>query len=356
MTDWFRKQPKIRSGGHRAPAMPTLPIRPIGWTKSTTPTALPEKHEPVSAKVVMHQFARGEVRNLSKAHDDLHAKVVDKLLSLPEFSRMGPEQLTAVIKNMTHKLQSSDLTINFSVAGWFTAPNDTKFYTQMYERGTTRVAGADGGTEKHLKGNKMNTANIRDAADTRVMFGANIDSPDMEGAARFMKTGGTEDAGASSFKINNGQFNPRARQLFAGLNYGRRPNGSTTDYGKSYLVLREGMKHNAIYYMGDTFLKAITADVRVTYGTLFAVLLYTDEDDVVADLINSCYRGMKLDNVMGNMKKLLEAHIYSPINFRQDVDEMHAAESELKGSKGEAIRKNMQDFCVKNSIKLVMIP
>jgi hypothetical protein len=355
MTDWFRKQPKVRAGGHRAAAMPPLPIKPGPWNKATMPTALPEKHESVSAKVVMHQFSRGEVRNLSKEHDALHGKVVDKLLSLPEFATMGPDQLSEVIKNMTYRLQEAHLTINFSAVGWFASPNETKFYTQMYERGTTRVAGAAGGTEKHLKGNAMNTANLRDAADTRVMFGSNIDSPGMEGAARFMKTGGVEDTGAKSFKIANGQFNPRARQLFAGLNYGRRPNGSTTDYGKSYLVLREGLKRNAIYYMGDTFLKSVTADMRVTYGTLFAVLLYADED-VVVDLINSCYRGMKLGNAFQKPKQLIEAHIYSPINFSQDVDEMYAVQADLVGAKGDAVRKNMQDFCTKNRIKLNMIP
>jgi hypothetical protein len=320
------------------------------------PTALPDKYESVSGKVVMHQFARGEVRNLSKEHDALHGKVVEKLLSLPEFAGMGPDQLSEIIKNMTYRLQTAKLTINFSIAGWFAAPNETKFYTQMYERGTTRVANPAGGTEKHVAGNKMNTANKRDAADTRAMFGANIDSPDMEGAARFMKTGGMEDGIHGSYKIANGQFNPRARQLFAGLNYGRRPNGSTTDYGKSFLVLREGMKRNAIYYMGDTFLNSVTADTRVTYGTIFAVLLHAGEDDVVVDLINSCYRGMTLENISGNMKKLLEAHIYSPINFSQDVDEMHASQSELRGAKADAIRKNMQDFCTKNKIKLVLIP
>lgn len=51
----------------------------------------------------------------------------------------------------------------------------------------------------------------------------------------------------------NPYFNPKRKQIFAALNYGRRPHGSSLQYGNCHLVLNPGLKVNAPYCGADTF-------------------------------------------------------------------------------------------------------
>lgn len=320
MSDWFRAQPKI---GAAAPPRPAAKLAP--WSKAATPTQLPDNKAGVSAKVVMHHFARSEVHRMDQGADAVHARVVAKLRTQPEFYLMNDAQLTAAIQQMAFYMQSCDLTINFTCYGWFDRPNGYKTYTQMYERGTRKVKGTGGAEELRLSGNAMNPADSRDVADTRVSFAPNVSTPGMQGVARFMQTGGLTPAGTrdgkAEFTIANQQFNPKAKPIFAGLNIGHRPHGSTTSYGMSHLVLKNHFKANAIYYMGDTFFSGHNHSHRITFGTLPALFLYAKNNAVLGDLINASYRNMQLRD-SSYEADLVEAHIYGDIVFSQAVKEV----------------------------------
>lgn len=384
MSDWFRKQPKIvksllagyPQGSPDQPAPtpePPLPTRtPVpaakpgqAWADATIPTALPENMQDASAKVVMHHFARGEVRNIEKGADRLHAAVVAKLRSLPEFRRVPDAVIRAVIQGMTRHLQASDLTINFRASNWFDRPNHSKTYLQMYERGAKKVKGADGSEELHIQTGAMNNAGARDTADTRVTFGANVSTPGMQGVARFMQTGGgkTVKNDMSTIMIPNKHFNPKARQNFAALNYHGGKNGGATGYGSSFLVLNDSFKRHAIYYMGDTFDPNISAASRATYGTLASLLLYADAQ-VLKGLIDSCHRGMHLPDTNG--KYMIEAHVFQAIRFKGGAVAMYLDPVTL-GEKmlawngtgprpdADTVLSNAKIFCHMNGIKLHMI-
>lgn len=322
MSDWFRKQPKI--GVSRLPSPPGVPGRPPGppgsWTKPTTPTQLPAKVEAISARVVMHHFARSEVHHLGKREAQLHAQVVDKLRTMHEFAAMPDSQIAEVIKNMARSLQSAALTINFPTVGWFDRPNHYRVYKQMYERGDEMVAADDGTRERIVKGNTSNKAGQRDAVDTKVSFAPNINTPGMAGVKRFMQTGGGDIRDVTNISVPNAQFNSKARQVFAALNYGRRPSGATTAYGPHHFVLKERFKANAIYYMGDTFTPGMDHNSRITYGFLPALLLYASKDGL-QDLMDSVYRRMTLRD-MELADRMVEAHIYDRIIFSEAVEEM----------------------------------
>ncbi|MDB5415603.1 MAG: hypothetical protein JWR10_3938 [Rubritepida sp.] len=316
MSDWFRKQPKI---GTRMPALPSLPSSP--WTKATTPTQLPANMQTTSAKVVMHHFARSEVRTLNKQESQLHAQVVTKLRSMSEFSTMPDAQIAEVIKNIAHALQSAPLTINFKTIGWFDNPNHHRVYKQMYERGDHVAPGPDGTAERRIAGSEANKAGKRDEVDTTVSFGPNIASAARQGIARFMGTGGGErrdDVG--SVVVPNAQFNSKARQVFGALNFGRRTFGANFGYGHHQFVLKERLKINAIYYMGDTFTPGIDHNSRVTYGFLPALILHASRD-ALNDIINSCYRSMVLRNSQ-MPDVMVEAHIYERVVFSQTVEKL----------------------------------
>lgn len=356
------------------PQLPGKPAAPSGWAKGQAPTQASDKMQRVSAAVVMQHFARSEVRSIDKVSDAFYAAMVMKLRTMREFARFKDGQLREVIKNITYKLQTAELTINFKAASYFSAPNDWRTYRQMYDMALQDVKQADGGTKREMRltGNALNPATTRDAADTKVTFGANIKTPQMQGAARFMQTGGLKDvsngaAGGPVYTANNAHFNPRARQLFAGLNYGRRPHGSSTQYGLSHFVLQDGFKTNAIYYAGDTFY-VTDANARVTYGMLFALVLHAS-DNLTKAILDSCYRQTSLKDT-SNGDELVEAHIFDEIQFAKDIKEMRVSNNDIINETGslmlsgkvsmedlpklrEDIKKNARDFASRNNIKLV---
>jgi hypothetical protein len=366
MVDWFRKQPKINTpapqiASRRLPQLPALPPKPA-WVKSATPTKLPPDKQGASAKVVMHHFARSEVRNLTAQAETLHGKVVAKLRTLPEFANFTNDQLVEVIRQLTFRLQTADLTVNFKASSWFRTPNQSRTYQQMYERGAQMVAGKDGGQELRIAGNAMNKVDVRDAADTRVTFGANVNTLALQGVARFMQTGGltetdqSDGTGRKLHAVSNKNFNPRARQNFAALNYARRGSGPAPEYGESLLILNENLKKNAVYYMGDTFNGGITAADRVSYGMLFAVILQA-EGEVLRGVIDSCYRCIfnPPEESWNGVKQMIEAHIFEEIRFSSDVKMMVLKPDFRDQKKRLELVNNAKVFCNVNGIRLVLI-
>ena len=84
------------------------------------------------------------------------------------------------------------------------------------------------------------------------------------------------DPTKQEYEASNPSFDPKTKQVFAALNYGRRPHGSSTRYGYSSLVLDDGLKGDAIYYAGDTFLSVFpgmrnSAVDAISYKLLFAI-------------------------------------------------------------------------------------
>ena len=162
----------------------------------------------------------------------------------------------------------------------------------MYERAvrTVNVPGRPG-----IRGMRLNNADpknpppTRVGADNRATFGKDMMSndrfkPAFAGIGRVMNPGGLVaptvdvDPGKPEVEASNPYFNPRSKQVFAALNYGRRPHGATVTYGHSYMVLNPKFKINAIYFAGDTFCNTsagsgvnVSADDQVSYDLLGAI-------------------------------------------------------------------------------------
>jgi hypothetical protein len=382
MSDWFRAQPKampslpdltIPAGG--MPALPPIPQRkPTGWAKAQAPSEASERMQGVSAAVVMHHFARSEIRSLDAGADALYARLIARLKARHEFRKFSDKQLREVIKNITFRMQSAELTINFKAEDYFKTENTWTNYSQMYELAQRKVTQADGTAklQMRLTDRPMNAAATRDAADTRVTFGAHVNQPDRQGIARFMQTGGlkpvgTNAAGKTEYEAYNTHFNPKARQQFTALNYGRRPHGGIQGYGMSHFVLRDSLKDQAIYYVGDTF-QVQDTNSRVTHGMLFAAAVY-GSDNLVDDILNSCYRQMILGDT-SNTDMLIEGHIFEQIAFAKDILEMRLSENDInsgparefimgnldaagKEAAKQTLRDNARKFAARNGIKLV---
>src|SRR5262249_41409697 len=151
-------------------------------------------------------------------------------------------------------LQLADLTINFNSVSWFSTENKSDTYMQMYERGLN----ADG--ELRMKDSAANCVGKRAAADDRVTIPqAWKNTPAVtRGLAprqnevrirQQMEFGKAVEANKSrapgvprEYTASNPHFNPKTKQVFAAVNYGRIRRGAATEYGYSFFVLDPGLK------------------------------------------------------------------------------------------------------------------
>jgi hypothetical protein len=291
------------------------------------------------------------------------------------------KELLRVYQAIERNLQSAELTVNFMAETWFASPNPYDTYTQMYQRAVT------GWGQMVLKDTPQNNADMRAHADNVVSFPQSWQqaqpaahrglTPGRQGPARIqaqMHTGPLVDATPygdteKSWLAGNRHFNPHTKQVFLALNYGRRPHGSSHNYGYSYFVAKGELKQRCLYYAKDTFYKsseagADAAKMQFPYGNLGAIL--GDEGHNVQHIrkaiFESCYEGRMLaDAGAGSFCKdfLLEAHHFGELNFRQHVDYMVISPI-LKGDKKEragrdvwaTIVANAKQFCQRNGVKL----
>src|SRR5882672_980007 len=248
------------------------------------------------ARAVQHAFVNARIRDINaRAITTLFTPTLAALKdTIPALRKATPEKVQAVFFHLTERLQSAQLTINLMAPSWFMSPNNYESYTQMYERAIK----AD--QMKLTDSDPKNPAEMRVVADEKATFpkklvevdyklgamGVKMTRHDVKatpsaGPGRGLSPGarGIGDAvqkmtpGAlvqtgNEYTASNAQFDPRTRQVFAALNYGRRPHGACIDYGHSYLVLSDKFKRDALYFGGDTFGvfegKAVSADDQIS--------------------------------------------------------------------------------------------
>lgn len=272
---------------------------------------------------------------------------------------------------LTQVLQSRDLTINIKASNWFSSPNLYESYTQMYERAIDKHTG-----EMILTDTAVNKATDRAMVDDNVTFPADwhqsplpqnlqkrtggsggLDprfQPSNDRIMGRLKTGDLVESqqGSGQFKSTNKLFNPKTKQVFAALNYGRRPHGSSTYYGLSYFVLKPDLKVNAIYFPCDTFCAGTGAQHQVTYQTLGAIVVHAFAD-MSQTIWNACMENMRLPDT-DDMNYLLEAHIFEKIPFTA-MSRLYLCVSDLDPRKATTILQNAHHFCKRWNIVLTAV-
>jgi hypothetical protein len=186
-------------------------------------------------KQVLARLAARDTASITAAGTDATADADKKAA----FSRIIGDlnvpimQAKFVYKRLIEHLQKSDLTINFAAY---------KFFNQK-PRGTGYVSQFEGGDR--WGGGTYIT--MRDEAE-EAMF-------DYSGAKAKPSSIPTavlnriKDLG----KLAGPTFEPSIRPKYAALNYARLRYGSAGQWGKSYMVMKEHVKHNATYVHTDSF-------------------------------------------------------------------------------------------------------
>lgn len=287
-------------------------------------------------------------------------------------------ELREAYQKIHTSLQHADLTINFDARSWFSSDNRYETYAQMYER----AVGQDG--KLRLVNDPLNPVSARTAADDRVTIPREWEQTQAvtrglapgQGQVRIAQrmlfkntvNVGKTERNQTQFDSSNPHFDPKSKQVFAALNFGRRPHGSSCTYGWSFLVLQPHYKTNAFFFPGDTFGLASQrtqtqvnfAQIATLYGKLKRVV---DRENDRQDLIKTCYHGIPvIDENEPTM--LLEAHLFTEVRFAEALQSVnicrriraHAREKPFTDPEWDVIQANAKKFAKRWGAKLNVLP
>jgi hypothetical protein len=356
------------------------------------------KAQEVSTKFVQHAYVNCRLRdiNTSGNHAALLEATKTALRALPRFQKANKVQLECAIAHMTRRLQLADLTINFKATSWFSTENTYDSYTQMYQRAmrSSRFG------QMVLTDQPQNPARVRSGVDDKVTFPEAwgmktaflgpeegfryaIAPPQLPRGQRLspgftrnqlmgkMAIGPLQgavvqrgDEVVEGYLTQNQQFDPKTKQIFAALNYGRRPHGATTRYGYSHLVLHDKFKIDALYYAGDTFNSLLpgwknTAEHQLSYS-LLGFIYEKAKNDMRVDLVRSCLDDATLLST-GKEELLLEGHLFESLEFRGNLKTVYISARDLpandpnRAALYRTIQANARTFAQKHGAQIVFM-
>jgi hypothetical protein len=271
------------------------------------------------------------------------------LLGTGSDRQLGKEIFDALEQDICMPIQRimdyAGLTINFNAQSWFGNQAGFDSYISMWDR-----IKSDSALDAYAatKGGKQNPADWRAKADRHAIYGQ-FGSKDVKDSG--MQLPHVKEVRAfESYKFSASKPAPTDSQLFTALNYGMRPNGASTEYGRSYFELENKYKQNAIYFAMDTFTPVFGKRDKKLRGKLYqanygsfggAILLaimeqYKDNQSAVLEkhskeLITNLMaaKTKKLPNTKEN-HLLIEAHIFEKVEMNaQCIKKVIVAKSEL---------------------------
>lgn len=331
-----------------------------------------------SSKSIQKEYVEKRQRALY-ANDPAKTEAVKKKVEAAMASNGVKGDWMDAYRKIHRALQASHLTINFEAGSWFSTENRYGTYTQMYER----AVGAD--KVMVLKdGDAKNPAVPRAMADDlvtipdewahahpfsqrrRLYKAMNVSGASLSevvaskkgvtagNAALAVNLKGDKESGYST---RNKSFKPKARQVFAALNYGVRPHGSCTLYGSSYMVLNPALKENAMYYPADTFFIATRGtSTQGAFNTIGALMQHMTPS-LMKQIWSSCYNMQTLADT-DNGDYLIEAHIFKKLKISEDVQtvvlsrQRKGSEPAWSNAQWNNIVANATTWCQRNSVRL----
>jgi hypothetical protein len=305
-----------------------------------------ETTQVAQAKVVQHHYVRAQIHTIEANAEPLIGETLNALRGRPNFGNLSDNHLNLAYQRMTTSLQKAEICINFKASKWFMEPNNYDSYTQMYERGVRNInaPGEKPNPEMRLADNEINNAKMRVLADDMVTFpphmragGNNMYQPidrKFGGIGRVMVPGTMEKVeGRDEYRSTNPHFNPKAKQVFAALNYGRRPHGASTGYRNSRLVLEPKLMTNMIFFACDTFYyrtENVSAEHQICFSLLGAI--YGKASPTLREeLFKACLGNLLLPDT-ADSHLLVEGHLFEPLTFAGNIQAMYVSRLDEKTS------------------------
>lgn len=295
---------------------------------------------PSSSKSIQKEYVDKRLRQLKKdspAHDQA---LKDEIVRLQRQYGLNPATpWTDTLVKLLVALRTADLTINLDAWNWFMkayTPNTFPTYKQTYERADKQ---ADGSIV--VKDDPFNVAKDRTSIDDETtlpdewanahpwsqrkrLHNALAAKPGMTHTTA-VKDAQDKVVTPGTATITNKHFKPKAKEVFAALNYARRQHGANTTYGYSHIVLNPEFRKRALYYPADTFyIRKQGVKSQASYDTISSLLLPVAPNKAhafVDDLWKQAYRGINGPDTHSGML-MIEAHIFKRVKIATDVKKL----------------------------------
>lgn len=310
-----------------------------------------------------------------------------KTVGLASDRALGSEIHAALQQCVTQPLykllQDTPLTINFNALSWFKDQAGFDEYSTMWDRKQTD-------NSLNVNPDPKNPAHVRAKADRWALYGQ-FDDGKVDAAAAGLKLahvkqqGGVTAAPTWSHSRGSAGKTPKQvvadSQIFAALNYGRRPHGSNTAYGKSFFELSDDFKDGAVFFAMDTFTPVSTGSgfktkdqrsklYQVTARTFAGSMLLAIKSQydgnpnqvnrqnsiaLTVDLLKAARTCACLpDNDQNHL--LIEAHLFQKVKMRSDVVKRVNVSMTECGTDLDAVKDNLRQFKNRTSIAFSLIP
>ncbi len=336
------------------------------------PTPFPTPNA-TDRNAALGRLARNETVGLTDRRQAADYDMVEKLA----VKRLITQNLsTATTADMEYGgiiklLEDARLTISLKAPNWFYSENKSKTYGNFWERG---VSGAS------------SDANKRDTAENS-MFGysqpvVGADPGTIAAQNRLMTLGNKPSA----------SFQPAMRPRYAAVDFAFCINGGLSKYGRSFLVLKDFLKHNSTYTHCDSFevdmdlasrkaeynnLTFFLSEVGCSYFQFGYIVLFCHP--AILKKLHSYAMGLTKkgseENILGG-NIYIEAQMHADIVFSQDVAELcistrdcntgpvpHPKYGKFFGGKtvwdaedAARVKANAKKFATANGIKYVEVP
>jgi len=236
---------------------------------------------------------------------------------------------TKMVKHLTE----SDLTINFRTSSFFSRLFRGKVLNTFQVKGHDNASGlAD-----------------RDDAEEN-LFGYSGNNP------RRIQRPSIADRLNQFGSRSSPEFTPTMRPKYAALNYTNYPWGGASEYGNSYMVLKEHVKQNCTFTGGDSYAYRDDGAGR----TARRISTFSDMERVILNMNLKALQNLKLmtDNPLNELDPVgfVEAQIHGEIRFNRDVHRMYVCASDLQtGLFKYPARWYIENFGRKNGILISYI-
>jgi hypothetical protein len=223
-----------------------------------------------------------------------------------------------VYADLLRQMQNAPLTINFEAYKFFNKKPDGDRYVSQFEGGNTW--------------GDPNYMTSRDEAE-EAMFDYSATKAKV-GAAPLAVQQRVKDVGARSEPEFTGAIRPKYSALnYAGLKY-----GSAAQWGKSHMVLKEHLKHNATFIHTDSFDVAGSARQRAMLAGQLATFLNMQRLLVNMGLpmlqaLEKATKGIKFGDAVQppgvGTTAYIEAHMHAEVRFDRDLAKLVICQDEL---------------------------
>jgi len=283
-----------------------------------------EKKE-VLARLTARDAATLSAMGISAAADADKIKAMSRLIS--DFN-IPLLQVGKVYNSLITHLQGADLTINFVAYKFFNSAPQGQGYVSQFEGGNQWGGGTYITTRDEVEEGMFDYSKNKPVV-TPSHTKISTPSIPVQVLQRVMGMG----------KYASPNFEPSVRPKYAALNYAKLRYGSAGQWGKSYIVLKEYVKHNCSFIHTDSFDEWKD---RATIGGQVASFLDMHRliVSMTPKMLASLYEVAINNKTYGTDVKVpgmsdtqyIEAHLHGEIRFDRDVAKLVINSTEVQES------------------------